>query len=482
MNARYWRVMALDTYGRGDLSICALHLYAGGSRVDAGAAVSASIAPSAGSVGELQSATLGGTVAWSAAAISSSGFAIVWDFGAAAQVDAIRIGARDKDHFPAFITLQCSNDGRDWTTYSTARGVTYPGAGQLSALPTDPLQDANDVLLMDFEGAMADAAGHAFTAYGGAQITAANPLKGASSLALNGSSSYIQTAPHPDFNVGTGPFSLRLWMRPASLAAGQTLISRGSATWGIAREWALQIQSATALVFYYGVRGANEGLTTFTLPAAMVAGGVYEVIMGRDKLGRRRCFVNGMPTTLSYDKLATEYDTTDLSNAANNLPLTIGTFNGFSGYAFGGQLDGIRMRKGEEPPVDETVARTIASTDSFAPLRSRSLGLCIAASSDVGAISTHVIRPCVARDTEFGGHGRFPFRVEGLAGSQKARVTLLRARYKLVARETWSAADGTGEFTGLDMATKFIAVAQDPAGLMHPVGAEHYPDLPGGTP
>lgn len=88
----------------------------------------------------------------------------------------------------------------------------------------------------------------------------------------------------------------------------------------------------------------------------------------------------------------------------------------------------------------------------------------------------------LGRDLEFGGPGVYPFTVEGLPDSQKARVTLLRARDKLVVRETWSTASGTGEFTGLDLATKFIAVAQDPAGLMHPCGAEHFPKLPGGAP
>ena len=85
----------------------------------------------------------------------------------------------------------------------------------------------------------------------------------------------------------------------------------------------------------------------------------------------------------------------------------------------------------------------------------------------------------VARDVEFGGPGRYPFKVEGLPASQKARVSLLRARDKALARETWSAADGTGTFTGLDLSTKFIAVAQDPAGMLHPCGAEHYPETGG---
>lgn len=88
----------------------------------------------------------------------------------------------------------------------------------------------------------------------------------------------------------------------------------------------------------------------------------------------------------------------------------------------------------------------------------------------------------MGRDVEFGGPGVYPFTVEGLPDSQKARVTLLRARDKLVVRETWSSASGTGEFAGLDLGTKFIAVAQDPAGLMHPCGAEHFPKLPGGAP
>ena len=54
---------------------------------------------------------------------------------------------------------------------------------------------------------------------------------------------------------------------------------------------------------------------------------------------------------------------------------------------------------------------------------------------------------------------------------------LMRARDGLIAREAWSGADGKGEFTGLDVNTQFIAVGQDPSGLMHPVGASHFPVL-----
>ncbi len=86
----------------------------------------------------------------------------------------------------------------------------------------------------------------------------------------------------------------------------------------------------------------------------------------------------------------------------------------------------------------------------------------------------------VFRDAEVGGFGEFPFKVEGLSGSQTAKVTLQRARDKMVARQTWSAADGTGKFTGLDVNTKFIALAEDPSGQMHPVAAAHYPVAPGG--
>lgn len=89
--------------------------------------------------------------------------------------------------------------------------------------------------------------------------------------------------------------------------------------------------------------------------------------------------------------------------------------------------------------------------------------------------SVSVIQSMAVRELEFGGAGEFPFLVEGLTGSQKARVTLQRARDKLVARETWSAANGTGVFTGLDVNTKFIALAEAPDGTMHPVAAAHFP-------
>ncbi|GAD22356.1 LamG-like jellyroll fold domain-containing protein [Acidovorax sp. MR-S7] len=491
MAARYWRVVALDTYGRGGLSICALHLYAARARVDAGASVSASIPPSAGSVSDLQSAALTATVEWPRAAVASAGFAITWDFGSAADVDAIRIGARDKARFPAFITLQHSADAKVWTTFATARGVSWPGAGALSALPSTPALDSRDVIAMDFEGSngattMVDAAGHPFAAYGGARLTTMDPLEGTSSLLLNGSTDYIETPPHSDFDLGTGAFTVRALMRPASLAHEQTLISRASAAWNRPTEWALYIRNATQLVWYRGLRGTNQAGTVFTLAEPIVLGAAYQVIMGRDAAGRRRCFVNGFACAVSYEEDAREIDTTNLDNPGANLPVAVGCFGGTTAYNFAGQIDGLRVRKGEEPPASEVEARAVTKTDAVPPLRACSTSVAVAASSPIAsARAPGAFGPQTARDVEHGGAGRIWGTNEiQISGTQRmptgGRVVLLHQRSKLPVRETW-ADPGTGAwaFEGLDTRQDFIALAEDLAGNYRPVAANRLtPEVP----
>ncbi len=481
MAARYWRVIALDTYGREALAVSALHLYAAGARVDAAATVSCTIAPASGSVTDLQSTALTATVEWPRAAYGSGGFAIVWDFGSAVDVDALRIGALDKARFPAFITLQSSDDGAAWAIYSAAAGVTYPGAGTLSGLPSGTPLDANDAFWLDFEGAngsttMTDAAGHAFTAYGGAQLTTSSPIDGASSLLLNGSSSYLQAAASSDFNLGTGPFTLRLKIRPASFA-DTTIVCRMSTLSGVLREWAFQLSSATAFNFYYGIRGINNGQTVFTVPFTMSVGAVYDVVMGRDTLGRRRCFVNGAQCAVSYLSAATEYDTTDLDNPGNNIPLSIGTAFGF-GYHYNGRLDALRLRKGEVPPADAAALRRIAATDATAPLRVAAYRSLVAAAADADSGgATLVSRLTTARDMEFGGRGRIwgTNEIEITPGNRVptgGRVVLLRQRDRLLARETWAnPVTGAWEFTDLDVNQGFLALAEDLAGNYRPVAA-----------
>lgn len=91
-----------------------------------------------------------------------------------------------------------------------------------------------------------------------------------------------------------------------------------------------------------------------------------------------------------------------------------------------------------------------------------------------------------ARDMEFGGAGRLygTTKTELSPGVQvpaKGRVSILRERDKLLARQVWSdAATGAWEVDGLDTQQAFMVVAQDPAGGYMPAAADR--TLPEATP
>ncbi len=92
-SARYWRVNGLRPRGGGDLELSALHLYAAGARVDAGATLSASHAPVAGTLAALADDDALSVCRFAGEAVRSAGFHIAWDMGGDVTVDYVRPGA-----------------------------------------------------------------------------------------------------------------------------------------------------------------------------------------------------------------------------------------------------------------------------------------------------------------------------------------------------------------------------------------------------
>ena len=94
------------------------------------------------------------------------------------------------------------------------------GVVQLNAI-----SDPNTNLLFHFDGSdtstiMTDSgtAGHAFTAYGNAQLDTAQSKFGGSSLLLDGTGDYIESnSSSTNFNLGTDDFTLELWYRSPSV-------------------------------------------------------------------------------------------------------------------------------------------------------------------------------------------------------------------------------------------------------------------------
>lgn len=135
---RYWRLTGLLCPGLGDLELSEARLYAAGSLADAGATLTASVAPSAGAVGSLVDGLASGVVSWPLAAWASNGFFLKWDLGAAgaADINGLRLGSgSSRDTFPNALMLQWSDDGLAWTVAYDVQDVMYPGANALTTTP-----------------------------------------------------------------------------------------------------------------------------------------------------------------------------------------------------------------------------------------------------------------------------------------------------------------------------------------------------------
>lgn len=81
--------------------------------------------------------------------------------------------------------------------------------------------DTYTVSLLHFDGADAsttftDESGKTWTARGNAQLDTAQKKFGTASLLLDGTTDYIDTPDHDDFNFGSGDFTVDFWFRPAA--------------------------------------------------------------------------------------------------------------------------------------------------------------------------------------------------------------------------------------------------------------------------
>lgn len=256
MPHRYWRISALEAYGAEGLELSCCHLLSrSAARLDASATLTASRAPSYGTVAALQDDDLTTAVGWPVQLIAQ--LALTWDFGGnPVDVANIQLAGSRAARFPLFALLQSSDNGDSWTTQDIFAGISYPLAG----LKTDSVNSVNGTLglqsCLDFDGehgatSMADlAAGRVFTAYGNAKISTASPLVGTGSLELDGAGDYISTTQGlGDFVYGTGDFHQTVKVKLPAAAREMVLLDFYDGTSG---SWELLVTPSGVLTWYSG--------------------------------------------------------------------------------------------------------------------------------------------------------------------------------------------------------------------------------------
>ncbi len=345
---RYWRLVGIAVYGLGALELSEARLYEHASLADLGATLTSSIAPASGALVDLQDESAAGVVSWNLGQYSRPGFALIWDFGSGmtAEPTALQLGAgNSRATFPAALTLQYSDDAIVWLTDRTVNGIAYPG--DLTLTPPgaeggsdDPSYAAVSLLLNGngTNGATtaldASPIPKVMTANGNAQISTAVSKFGGASMKFDGSGDSFTTPAHPDFDLGSGDFTIEAWMY--FNAAGDwglcaTADNRFALT-GDANRWVMR---------------ANGG-NVFVLGWTPATGTWYHIAVCREGT-TTRLFVNG--TLLGSGTSVNMTGHTDLA-------FRVGM--GFSTYCLNGYIDDFRWTKGVArytatftPPADE---------------------------------------------------------------------------------------------------------------------------------
>lgn len=204
--------------------------------------------------------------------------------------------------------------------------------------------DKYTVSLLHFSGADAsttisdEVLGKTWTAGGNAQIDTAQSVFNGSSLLLDGTGDYAETADHVDFELGSGDFTLDARIRPNALPANNSYMAIVAKGWDVAGQYgyffALAQESLTRkLVFFYSTTGANA--LSIGVNWTPSTGTWYHVALARSGT-TARFFVDGSQVGTDQTLNATIYNGTGT--------LRIG--RSATQYDFNGWIDELRFSKG----------------------------------------------------------------------------------------------------------------------------------------
>ena len=208
-------------------------------------------------------------------------------------------------------------------TYYDTDGTTVLASGVIESIDGDTF--VIDGKQIGFEIPI-DRAGKTATVYGNAQLDTTIKKFGTASLQLDGTGDYISYASQPDFEFGTGNFTVEGWFYRAVGSAQVTLFDfRSSATQNA--PWVF-ITSGGTLAYYV------NGSTRISGAGGITVSNWHHVAVSRSGTSTK-LFVNGSQIGSTW---------TDTTNYISS-PLTIGArFTGLLEF-FNGRIDELRISK-----------------------------------------------------------------------------------------------------------------------------------------
>lgn len=213
--------------------------------------------------------------------------------------------------------------------------ASFIGGSAQAVASADP-NFSSVVLLLPLDGAngsttMNDVSSNALSAtvFGNAQISTTGPKFGTGSLLLDGTGDYIRYPDDPDWDFGTGDFTVEAWINIAVLNDPSPIVGRlnpgaGGVAWGLR-----VVTGPTRLYFYSGgtaflYNWAGGTLSTWHHVAATRSGTTLSVYANGTRLGSGTNSTNlGASTAVVY----------------------VGT-DGLTTSFFNGKIDDLRITKG----------------------------------------------------------------------------------------------------------------------------------------
>ena len=470
MASRYWRIVAVETYGyRANLALAGLGLYESGTRVDAGATLTSTAAPISGALSNLQDADTATTAVFDGAAVASPGFALVWDFGAGNDKDISSLrfwGTADAQSFAYGFALQDSSDGQNWSNKSVFLGIPSVAAGAyVDAKITDSYLQ-NTVLFINGNGSIADGSvyGRAVTANGNAQVSTSIKKHGTGSVAFDGSGDKLTVASSADFAFGVGDYTIELWvMRGAGGQAYARAVNFGP-YWASDDAHGINVSDPDV--------GGKLAYASYKLGAARLLAsstkldqGVWYHVAVTRAAGVFRLFLDGVLQATNSSHVGASID------VSSNNWLAIGSAEPVSGGEdFSGYIDDLRVTKGVArytgnfTPPGEFAGTGYTPAPRLMPVASMPAGRWNF--ETVGNTVAAVNGAPQAQDLEDWG----PFRIVGTVKEKATPTnTPLRRRVRLhnetsgrMVRETWSdAATGAYSFDYVRGDQTYFVVAFD---------------------
>lgn len=457
--ARFWRLINLRAYTGSDLELAGLHLYSGQGRVCAGATLSASIPPVAGTLDALQSESVAEAVLFSKHAIASAGFEIRWEMTAPVSVTAVRVAAAGEvQSFLQRATLQSSDDGLIWAVDRELNGFEFPGPWQwgvpVGVVITADLSNTAFLMVIPQDDVVSDGTGNFVPNMTGAVSIGVDSAHSGAAVLLSGG--YVSVGGNADFVFGAAPFTLEGWFLVRGVSNGvAALFSRRL---GLEQSpFELRIDASGAISAF--ASGGSWG-TSYLTGGRITFGKLTHVAITGD----------GSTVTLYLDGVAVSTVTQTYMSGVPSSPLIIG--KGPDG-TLSGSVSNVRFsticryNQNFTPPVPFSKMQGLVGwpvTCAFTPsvIRITSVPL---STPRLSATSQAVFV-----DLQDGGTGRIygvvqEYVSESVSRSLRRRVRLCHQKSGRLVRETWSdAASGVYVFDGLREGEHYYTLSLDHEG------------------